>query len=143
MGLAALVGGCGSGGSTTISSQPLSGKIGGQPWTLATAGTDTFLTTDSQYWVNAYAEAFTPCTGTASTSANELILNLPKAVGSYTVSLSLNQTFYVAATNDNLIVTSGEIVISDVTATTITGGARLSYNADNNVNGQFEATICP
>jgi hypothetical protein len=144
VGLAALAGGCGSGGgSTAISSQPLSGKIGGQPWTFATGETDSFLTTASQYTVDAYAETFTACTGTASATANEVILSLPKAVGSYAVSLDLNQTFVVAAGNDNLVATSGEIVISAISATTITGGASFAYDADNSINGQFEATLCP
>lgn len=144
LGLAALAGGCGSGGgSAAISSQPLSGKIGGQPWTFATGETDSFLSTASIYTVDAYAETFTACTGTASVTANEVLLNFPTAVGSYTVSLDLNQTFYVAATNDNFVATSGEIVISAITATTITGGASFTYDADNSVNGQFQATICP
>jgi hypothetical protein len=144
LGLAALAGGCGSsGGSTAISSQPLSGKIGGQPWTFATGETDSFLTTATQYTAHAYAETFTACTGTASVTANQVILNFPNAVGSYALSLNLNQTFVVAAGNDNLVATSGEIVISDITATTITGGASFAFDADNSVNGQFEATICP
>ena len=50
---------------------------------------------------------------------------------------------YVAATNDNFVATSGEIDISAITATTITGGASFAFDADNSVNGQFTATICP
>jgi hypothetical protein len=144
MGLAVLAEGCGSGGgSTAISSQPLSGKIGGQPWTLATGETDSVLSTASLYTVDAYAETFTACTGTASVTANAVFLNFPNAVGSYAVTLDLNQTFYVGATNDNFVATSGEIVISEITATTITGGASFAYDADNSVNGQFAVTICP
>jgi hypothetical protein len=143
-GLVALASGCGSGaGSTAISSQPLSGKVGGQPWTLATAETDSVLSTASLYTVDAYAETFTACTGTASVTANAVFLNFPNAVGNYAVTLDLNQTFYVAATNDNFIATSGEIVISAITATTITGGASFAYDADNSINGQFQATLCP
>ena len=140
----AIVAGCGSsgGGSATISSQPLSGKIGGQPWTLATAETNSFNSSATQYSVDAYSESFTPCSGTASTTADILTLNFPMAVGTYAVTLNLNQTFYIPP-SDNLIATSGTIVISEVTATTITGGANFAYNADNSVDGQFQATICP
>jgi hypothetical protein len=143
--LAALAVGCGSsdGGSTVISSEPLAGKIGGQPWTFVTGQTDSFLSSSSKYWVDAYAESFTPCSGSASFTADEIIMNLPRAVGNYKLSISLNQTFYVAATNDNLIATSGEIDITDISATTITGGANFAYNADNSVDGQFQITICP
>ncbi len=140
----AIVAGCGSsGGSATISSQPLSGKIGGQPWTLATAASNSTLSTADQFWVDAYSETFTPCSGSASLSADEIILTLPKTVGSYNLSINLNETFYIASTSDNFVATSGELVISEVTATTISGGANFAYNADNSVDGQFQATICP
>jgi hypothetical protein len=147
LGLAALAGGCGSSsggsGSTTISSQPLSGKLGGQPWTLGTGVTNSFLSTSSQYWVDAYAESFTPCTGSASANSDEIIMNLPMAVGNYALSLNLNQTFYVAATSDNIVATSGELDITEITATTITGGAKFAADANNSVDGQFQMTICP
>lgn len=140
--LAVVIGaGCGS-GSATISSQPLSGKIGGQPWTLVTAETNSVPLSPTQYSVNAYSESFTPCSGTASGTTDSLILNFPMAVGTYAVTLNLNQTFYIPP-SDNLIATSGTIVISEVTATTISGGANFAYNADNSVDGQFQATICP
>jgi hypothetical protein len=145
LGLVALAGGCGSsnGGSTTISSQPLSGKLGGQPWTLGTGQTNSSFSTTTQYGVDAYATTFTPCTDSAPTGSDEVSMNLPMAVGHYAVSFSLNQTFYVAATGDNFVATSGEIDITDISATTITGGANFAYNADNSVDGQFQITICP
>jgi len=145
LGLAALAGGCGGsgGGSTTISSQPLSGMIDGQPWTFMTGETNSSLSTASQYWVDAYAESFTPCTGYPSSTADELLLSLPTAVGSYPLSPEFTQTFYIAATNDNLGASSGQIDVTAVTATTITGGARFAYDANNSVDGQFEVTICP
>jgi hypothetical protein len=145
MGLAVLAGGCGGsgGGSTAISTQPLSGKIGGQPWTFMSAETNSGLSTASRYWVEAYAESFTPCSGAASLTGNGLILNVPTVVGNYAVTLDLNQTFFIAATNDNLAATSGELDITAITATTITGGASFAYDANNSVNGQFEASICP
>jgi hypothetical protein len=65
------------------------------------------------------------------------------AIENYAVTLDLSQTFYIAATNDNLLATSGEIDITDISATTITGGAKFASNADNSVDGQFQVTICP
>ena len=145
LGLAALAAGCGGsdGGSTTISSQPLAGKIGGQPWTFVQGETSSLLSTASQYWVDAYPVTFSSCTDYFSTTANTLLMSLPTAIGNYRVSINLNQTFYVAATNDNLVATSGELDIIDISATTITGGAKFAYDADNSVDGQFEVTICP
>jgi hypothetical protein len=145
LGLAGLAAGCGSsgGGSTVISTQPLAGKIGGQPWTFMTGETDSSLSTASEYWVDAYAESFTPCTGSSSTGGNRIIMSLPMTIGNYPLSLQFNQTFYIAAGNDNLAATSGEIDITDISATTITGGAKFAYNADNSVDGQFAVSICP
>jgi hypothetical protein len=144
LGLAALAVGCGSsGGSTVISSQPLAGKIGGQAWTFMTGETDSYLSTASEAWVAGYAETFTACTGFPPTGTNQLLMRFPMAVGSYAVTLSRSQTFYIAATNDNLVATSGEIDITEVTATTISGGANFAFNADNSVDGQFQVTICP
>ena len=140
----AIVAGCGSsGGSATISSQPLSGKIGGRPWTLATAASNSSLSTSDQFWVGAYSESFTPCSGSASLSADEVILTFPTTVGSYTLSLNFIETLYDGVANVNYGATSGQLVISAVTATTISGGANFAYNADNSVDGQFQATICP
>ena len=145
LGLAALAVGCGSsgGGSTVISSQPLAGKIGGRPWTFMTGETDSILSTASRFWVDAYGESFTPCSGSAPFAVDKVIMNVPTAVGNYAVTLDLNQTFYIAANNDNLVATSGEIDITDISATTITGGANFAFNADNSIDGQFQVTICP
>ncbi len=41
------------------------------------------------------------------------------------------------------LATSGEIDITEITATTITGGASFAYDANNSLNGQFAATVCP
>lgn len=144
LGLAVLAAGCGSGGgSTVISGQPLSGKIGGQSWTFMTGETSSSVPNSGRYWVDAYGESFTPCSGSAPFTADEILMEFPMSVGNYAVTLDLSQTFYIAATNDNLVATSGEIDITDISATTITGGAKFAYDADNSVDGQFQMTICP
>jgi hypothetical protein len=143
--------GCGGGddgnktsSNVTISSQPLTGKIGGQAWSLGTAESDSFLSTSDQYWVDMYAETIAPCgSGAWATSSNRLIANLPKTAGSYNMSLALNATFCISSSNDNLVATTGRIQIDSVTPSTITGGLNITYDADNSLDGQFEATICP
>ena len=139
--------GCGGGGSGggggAPSNQALTGKIGGKAWTFHTAESDSFLSDDKNFWVDAYAGSFTPCTSAGPFDSDRLILTLPKTVGTHPLSLSLTETFYVAATSDNLVATSGTIVIDSVTAATITGSVKFAYNADNSVEGTFEATICP
>lgn len=140
--------GCGGGGggggpSGTISSGPLSGTIGGRPWTFATGQTDSFLSTDNQYFVDTYSVSFTACTDVPPDDAYDLIMIMPKTAGSYALGQNLSATFSMASTNYNVFATSGQLVIDSVTATTISGGAKFSAGADNSVDGQFEATLCP
>jgi len=149
IGTLALVAGLGCGGGSSgggggePSNQALTGKVGGKPWTFHTAESDAFLSDDKTFWVDAYAASFTPCTNAGPFDSDRLILTLPKTVGTHQVSLSLNETFYVAATSDNLVATSGTIVIDSITGTTIAGSVKFAYNADNSVDGAFEASICP
>ena len=59
--------------------------------------------------------------------------------GDYTSSV----TFVVdpQGANQNLI-TSTHVVVNAVTATTVSGGISASYDGNNSVSGQFQATIC-
>ncbi len=148
--LALALAGCGGGdddddGATaSIASGPLTGKVGGATWTLATAQTDAFLTDDSGFWVDLYAEALASCDDFGS--GNSLILTVPKKVGTYRMSLSLNGTFVIAnpATGgDNLVATDGAIRVDEITATSVRGGVTMTKDADNTVSGEFDATICP
>jgi hypothetical protein len=143
-----LVVGCGGsgdgGGSATISSQPLSGKIGGQAWMFTTGETSDALSTSEQLWVDLYADSFDACVAFgAPPNADLVTMMMPRAPGSYDVNLTLNATIYSASTATNYVATSGRLVIDSVTATTIAGGLNITYNGDNAVNGQFQATICP
>jgi len=148
-----LAAGCGSSGTggddgvgttTTISTQTLAGKIGGQAWTFATGETNAGLSTADEFWVDLYAATFDACVAFGAPSdADEVIMMMPKTPGSYPVSLSRIATLYVASSSDNLGATRGLLVIDSVTATTISGGLHITYNADNTVDGQFQAAICP
>jgi hypothetical protein len=141
--------GCGGTGSEfVISTTTLSGKVGGQPWTLMNGETDAFLSMNQpQFFTTMYTEPVTPCTGAGfSVATNQLILNLPMTPGDYMLGLDLNATFVVDPQDStqikNLVATQGRIIVDLVTATSISGGAHIQYDGDNTVNGQFEATIC-
>jgi len=143
LGLLLLAGCDGSGGSSPISSQVLAGKIGGQAWTFVQGETDPSLSDSSSYWVNLYASSFSACTSFAApTDQNQIIIMIPRTPGSYDLSLARNATFYVPP-SDNWVATQGHVQLDAITATTITGGARITYNSDNTVEGQFQASICP
>jgi hypothetical protein len=149
LGMALTVGGCGGGTSSNgsgavISTQPLSGKIGGQSWSLAIAQSDSYLSMGDRFFVTMYPTSFTACeTFGAPSNANTVIIELPKTAGSYSLGLDMNATLYEAATSNNRVATQGRVVIDSVTATTISGGANFAYDANNAVDGQFQATICP
>ncbi|HET9929781.1 MAG TPA: hypothetical protein VFQ35_03805, partial [Polyangiaceae bacterium] len=85
------------------------------------------------------------CSGIPTSTQPEVIVQLPRAPGTYSLSLQRNATFAIqrSTTTDNLVATKGKLVIDEVTATTIKGGAYIEYNAENSVNGTFEASICP
>ena len=134
----------GGGTTTTVSTQTLTGKIGGQPWTFATGETNAALSTTDQYWVDLYAATFDQCVAFgAPTDADEVIMMMPKTPGTYNVSLGMNATLYSASSSFNYVATRGVLIIDSVTATTITGGLNITYNNDNTVDGQFTASICP
>jgi hypothetical protein len=141
-------GGSDSGGSNagaaTISSQPLSGKIGGKAWTFATGQTDAYLSEgEDTYFTELYASTFAACdTWAPDSSAGTIIVLLPRETGRFSLGMSMNVTFYVPP-GDNWVATKGSLEITEVTDTTITGGLKASYNSDNTAEGRFTASICP
>jgi hypothetical protein len=131
-----------SGSSQDIATGPLSGRIGGKPWTLVAAETDSFLSTPDELSVTMYGETVAPCAGTAP-SSDALILGVPSAPGDYALGLSRSATFYIADRNQNLVTDYGRLRVDAVTATAITGGANIQFDNDSTVSGQFQVTICP
>jgi hypothetical protein len=123
--------------------QPLAGTVGGQPWTFGTGETDSFLSSATSLYVNMYPGSFTACSGAAPSGTDMVIMQMPTTPGGYNLSLQLNATFYVAATQGNWVATRGRLQIDSVTATTISGGLNATYDSSNSVDGQFQASICP
>jgi hypothetical protein len=141
-GAAGNAGGAG-GGSPAIATTPLAGKIGGQAWSLMTGETDSFLSFGSNLFAELYSDSFTACTGqTANPNGNYFIANIPMAVGDYSLGLDLTVTFVVGG-SQNLVATSGHLVVSSVSSSTVTGGINVTYNSDNTLDGQFTITVCP
>jgi hypothetical protein len=127
--------------SNTIDPTPLAGTVSGSSWSYVTGNTDSFLSSGSDnYFATLYPVAFTPCTG-SEPSGPHLIVAIPKSPGDYPMNLSRNMTFVDGS--DNRIATDGHIVVSSVNATTVSGGLTGTYDALNEVNGQFTVTICP
>ena len=141
-----LVGGlaAGCGGSIEISDAPMSGVIGGMAWNFGSAETNGFLSSSDQFFVQAYGEVVAPCTGAGNdVRTNRLILNVPRQAGNYLLGSGLNETFFVQMTGFNYIATDGRIVVSQVTDTMLSGGGHFIFDGNNEVDGQFQAQICP
>lgn len=139
-------GGDDGGSSVSIAATPLSGKVDGKAWSFVSGSTDAFLSEgESTLFTTLYADAVATCSGIPTSTQPEVIVQLPRAPGTYSLSLQRNATFAIqrSTTTDNLVATKGKLVIDEVTATTIKGGAYIEYNAENSVNGTFEASICP
>ena len=138
-----LAAGCGT-GPIDISDAPLSGFIGGTAWTFGSAESTAFLSSSDQFFVAAYSEVVAPCTGAGDqVRTNWLILNVPKAPGDYALGSGLNETFYLQETGVNYYATYGRVVVNQVTATTVSAGAHFLFDGNNEVDGQFQAQICP
>lgn len=145
-----FVSGCGSEGDgagdankTPIASTTLAGTIGGQAWTLAKGATDSFLSAgEPEFFATLYPEALTPCATQTTSVSNRLVLMVPRAKGDYALGPSLAATFVIGA-NQNLIATTGRLVVDDITQFQIRGGAAIEYDANTRVSGRFEISVCP
>ena len=117
-------------------------KYAEKNWTLAAAQTDSFLSDDTEFWVDLYSAAPTGC-GSQGTG-NSVILTVPNKLGSHALSLQLNGTFVLDnAAQDNLVATDGAIRVDEIADTRIRGGVSMTFDAANSISGEFEATICP
>lgn len=137
---------CG-GGSTTyeISSAPLGGVVGGEPWTFQTGDTDAFLS-DDQFFAVLFSSNYETCELSARPrEENSLILNIPKMAGDYPLSLTQNMTFVVQQADGplNIIGIRGRLRVDEVSDTRVTGAIFAEDDDANRVDGTFEVEICP
>jgi hypothetical protein len=125
------------------------------------------------YSIVMYPVTFAACEESAPASVSPLVLMVPGVVGSYTITpaeLSNGQAGSTGSTSSyptwqpypsgsggttsarnnvaayftsGLSATRGRIVISSVGMSAIAGGADLTFDAENHLNGQFQATLCP
>jgi hypothetical protein len=144
--LAAGLGSCG--GGSPISSQPLAGTINGKRWAFVGGETDAFLSQGSdQFVATLYDQAIdAPCAPSPPEGSNEhLILSIPMAVGHYSLSFALNQTFSyedASGTAQNDITTIGALDVTSITAGRIAGGVAMVFGDKDGVDGQFTIDVC-
>jgi hypothetical protein len=146
---------CGSDGSSPggggggIATTPFAGKVSGMAWTMMSGETDAFLSMGStKFFATLYDQPITtPCSGFPPTGSRlQVILNVPMTMGTYTLGLAqdLTATFVDTGMNpvQNNIAIQGKLQVTSITATTITGGANITADANDTANGQFQINIC-
>ncbi|MBI2892730.1 MAG: hypothetical protein HYY06_04210 [Deltaproteobacteria bacterium] len=122
----------------------LAGQVGAEGWELAGGYTNAFLSEgEAEFFAELYAEQLEPC-GFETPTRPHLIASIPKEPGEYSLSLSLNATFVIEGADgpENLVATDGRIVVDEVTESSVRGGMSVSYDDDNEVEGQFEVAVC-
>ena len=125
------------------------------------------------YSITMYSVTFAACEESAPASTDPLVVLVPGVVGSYPIApqeISNGQAGSTGSTTSyptwqpypsgsggaagagnnvaasfasGLRATRGRVVISSVGTSAIAGGADLTFDADNHLNGQFQATLCP
>lgn len=141
-GLAAASIGCGGGDPTyEIDTGTLSGKIDGAAWKFVSGETDSFLSDEKSFFTKLYAEKVDAC-GFSSNPEYLILLDVPAKVGDYDLGFTQNVT--LAHNSDNNVATTGKLSVTSVTDTKIEAGVYAIFgdDPDNEVNGQFTATIC-
>ena len=135
--------GCTSDGDE-ISSDPLSGMIGGKAWTFEAGLTNAFLSDgEDDFFASLYAEDFDGCDSGEPFGTDHISASIPKTPGSYSFSLSQNLTFVIAGEEtENLVTLDGKMEVTSVDAGIVRGGVTASYDSDNFVDGQFAVEIC-
>ena len=130
-----------TGSGPPISDGPLAGVVGGKLWSFRSGETNPQQSQgDPRFWGEAYAEATAACSATPT--LDFLILNVPREVGSYDLGFDLTATFVIQP-SDNLGATKGRLVVEEITASSIRGGANIEFDPQNKVNGHFTLAICP
>lgn len=130
-----------SAGTDDISILNLEGYVDGRSWSFAAGHTDAYLSEgEDDFSAALYPSSFTPC-GFTEPSGPHLLVSIPKNPGDYDMDFARNITF-VGENFENRVSLDGRIVVDEVTATRVRGGLVADYDFDNEVNGQFDVTIC-
>lgn len=128
--------------ATLIDPGPLSGKFNGKAW-KAVSGTSERFTPDSNEILSTLSSE--PMEACSPQGFARLVLEIPFKPGIYHLDLGHTVHFVTPASKDDLAATEGEIIVHEVTETTIKGGLYAIYNDNPNyeVSGQFTVDRCP
>jgi len=126
---------------SVIPSGPLEGLIGGEPWTFASGVTDSFLDDEEDFFTTFYGVDAVSCDDWPE-DGNHLVGSVPTEPGTYEFGFTQNVTFYIRETNENLVATTGGMVVDSVDGGVAKGAMFATFDEDNEVGGEFEVVIC-
>lgn len=131
-----------------LSSRPLAGYVGGQPWFFGHGHAILLDTEDDPAFIaQLYEGDYTPCADRDPMGVSHLLADLPLTAGTYSLSDSRNLTFvnYDAEgeLQANVMAFSGQLVIEEITSQSITGSLYSRAGEGQEVNGRFSLTVCP
>lgn len=131
---------------TPVASTPLSGTVGGAAWAAVSATASarrSFSDDGGERWIDIGSGAF-DCSDFVPEA--QIIGVFPWKVDAYALSFNRNLTFVVHEADggiENLVATNGRVeVISAPDAGTATLRIRARYDAENEIEGQIDVTIC-
>ena len=118
----------------------LDGMINGRSWTFI-SGRVRKSEFGSGYSFNFWnINESDPCDRFAWGSDTQLIGRIPLKVGTHKFGNMINMTFFY--NNNNLIATTGKMVITEITDDKVIGHLETKYNGSNYVSGEFELNYC-
>jgi hypothetical protein len=128
--------------ATLVDPGLLAGQFNGRPWNAA-IGTSARFTPDSNEIHSTLSEVSMEACHPEGTE--QLVLDIPFKPGIYRLDLAHTVHFVTPASKDDLAATEGELIVHEVTETTIKAGLYAIYNANPKyeVSGQFTIHRCP
>ena len=133
------------GAPLVIEETGVAGTVNGQAWTMTAGFTKPFLSDETSFRVELFADDTMEC-GSPAYEGSHIILAVPTTAGEYDFGPSLNGTFVYTNAEDrliNAISLDGRLVVDEVTDERIRGGVVMTHPSGHRISGQFDIAVCP
>ncbi len=134
-----------SAAALVIEETGVAGTVNGQAWTMTVGFTKPFLSDETSFRVELFADDTMEC-GSSAYEGSHIILAVPTTAGEYAFGPSLNGTFVYTNAEDRLINAvslDGRLVVDEVTDERIRGGVVMTHPSGHRISGQFDIAVCP
>ncbi len=138
-----FISGCGE--DDPLESISLSGQIDGEPWSMkhGKAEVEDFDTRISSFFFSAESDEPNPCEIIFS-SLRSIEASLPKEPGTYSLPFKNQResVTFILTDGTSHISQSGQVVISSVTGSVVSGTMTARFDDSNFVEGSFALQVC-